>query len=88
MCWHTLRAVCGYESGRVELRSFHGDSSVAVLNQDTPGWSVSCIAVDWATEKFAISFKQNGCLLVSDLTSCDAERIIVAHRVGSPVVCL
>ena len=58
VCWHTLHAVFGYESGRVELRSFDSDSSVTVLRKELRGSSISCIAVDWAREKFVISFNR------------------------------
>ena len=88
VCWHTLHAVCGYESGLVELRSFDSDPSVTVLRKELRGSSISCIAVDWAREKFVISFKERGCLVASDLTSRDDEQILVAHRLSSPVVCL
>jgi WD40 repeat protein len=93
VCWHALHAVCGYESGCVELRSFDSDSSVTVLRKECHDLSISCIAVDWAREKFAISFNRNGCLVVSDLTSlglCLFPQAydLAAHRLCSPVVCL
>ena len=80
--------MCGYESGLVELRSFDGDPSVTVLRKELRGSSISCIAVDWTREKFVISFKEDGCLVVSDLTSRDEKQILAAHRLCSPVVCL